>query len=272
MLQRYATDQLMEHGEQPFERAAPTGKRIAVVGAGPAGLACAHRLALHGHEVVILDRRDKPGGLNEYGIAAYKTVDDFAQREVDFILSIGGITDPDRPDARPRPDARRAPAGLRRGVPRRSALPASTRSPSTARTRADARDAVDLIAELRQASDLSTRAGRAAGGGHRRRHDGDRRGGAVEAARRGGGDDRLSARTGGDEGEPLGAGTGADARRDDPAPAQPAPGRDERRARCGRRVHAHGGGWRTSPTPARSVTIPADTVFKAIGQTFEPHR
>ena len=91
MLQRYATDHLMEGGEQPFARAAPTGKRIAVIGAGPAGLACAHRLAQHGHDVVILDRREKPGGLNEYGIAAYKTVDDFAQREVDFILSIGGI-------------------------------------------------------------------------------------------------------------------------------------------------------------------------------------
>ena len=47
---------------------------------------------MHGHEVVIFDARRKPGGLNEYGIAAYKTVDNFAQREVDFILSIGGIT------------------------------------------------------------------------------------------------------------------------------------------------------------------------------------
>ena len=92
MLQRHATDVLIERGEHPYRRAAPTGKRVAVVGAGPAGLACAHRLALYGHEVVIYDARRRPGGLNEYGIAAYKTVDDFAQREVEFILGIGGIT------------------------------------------------------------------------------------------------------------------------------------------------------------------------------------
>ncbi|MEJ8571400.1 NAD(P)-dependent oxidoreductase [Microbaculum marinum] len=92
-LQRYATDHwLTEQPGQPFRRAASTGKRIAVVGAGPAGLACAHRLAVHGHDVVIFDARPKPGGLNEYGIASYKTVGGFAQREVDFVLSIGGIT------------------------------------------------------------------------------------------------------------------------------------------------------------------------------------
>lgn len=92
LLQRYATDILMEAGEQPFPRGAPTGKRIAVVGAGPAGLACAHRLAMHGHDVVIFDARPKGGGLNEFGIAAYKTPSGFAQAEVEYILGIGGIT------------------------------------------------------------------------------------------------------------------------------------------------------------------------------------
>lgn len=91
-LQRYATDHQMETGKQPFERASSTGCRVAVVGAGPAGLACAHRLALLGHEVDIFDANGKPGGLNEYGIAAYKSVDEFAQQEVAYILSIGGIT------------------------------------------------------------------------------------------------------------------------------------------------------------------------------------
>ncbi|MDI7047368.1 NAD(P)-binding protein, partial [Escherichia coli] len=62
-----------------------------MVGAGPAGLACAHRLALAGHNVTIYDAHEKAGGLNEYGIAAYKTVDDFAQREVAWLCSIGGI-------------------------------------------------------------------------------------------------------------------------------------------------------------------------------------
>lgn len=91
-LQRFATDTLMDKGIHPFTRAAPSGKRVAVVGAGPAGLSCAHRLALHGHEVTVFERRPKPGGLNEYGIAAYKSADDFAAREVDWLLKIGGIT------------------------------------------------------------------------------------------------------------------------------------------------------------------------------------
>ena len=90
-LQRFATDAMMAAGEHPFVRAADTGKRVAVVGAGPAGLACAHRLAMHGHTVTMYDARPKPGGLNEYGIAAYKTPNDYAQAEVDWLLKIGGI-------------------------------------------------------------------------------------------------------------------------------------------------------------------------------------
>lgn len=93
LLQRYATDTLMARGEgQPFARQPETGKRVAVVGAGPAGLSCAHRLAMLGHDVTVFDAKQKAGGLNEYGIATYKTTNDFAQREVEFILSIGGIT------------------------------------------------------------------------------------------------------------------------------------------------------------------------------------
>ena len=91
-LQRYATDALMARQGHPFSRAEPTGKRVAVVGAGPAGLACAHRLAMRGHGVVLMDARPKGGGLNEFGIAAYKAVDGFAQKEVDWLLGIGGIT------------------------------------------------------------------------------------------------------------------------------------------------------------------------------------
>ncbi len=91
-LQRFATDSAMNAGKQFYERGADTGKRVAVVGAGPAGLACAHRLTMHGHSVTLLDARPKAGGLNEYGIASYKTVNGFAQTEVDYILSIGGIS------------------------------------------------------------------------------------------------------------------------------------------------------------------------------------
>jgi dihydropyrimidine dehydrogenase (NAD+) subunit PreT len=90
-LQRYATDVAMEAGRQFYSRAASTAKKIAVVGAGPAGLAAAHRLAVKGHDVVIYDAKPKSGGLNEYGIATYKSVDGFAQKEVEYVLSIGGI-------------------------------------------------------------------------------------------------------------------------------------------------------------------------------------
>jgi len=91
LLQRFATDPIFEQGTQLFVRANESGKTVAVVGGGPAGLSCAHRLATLGHNVVVLNKDSKPGGLNEYGIAAYKTVGNFAQQEVDYILSIGGI-------------------------------------------------------------------------------------------------------------------------------------------------------------------------------------
>ena len=91
-LQRYATDHLQQRGIHPFTRAAPTGRRVAVVGAGPAGLSCAHRLAMKGHEVALLDASAKAGGLNEYGIATYKTTNGFARAEVEWLLKIGGIT------------------------------------------------------------------------------------------------------------------------------------------------------------------------------------
>jgi dihydropyrimidine dehydrogenase (NAD+) subunit PreT len=91
-LQRYAVDALMESKQpQIFSRAPASGKRVAVVGAGPAGLACAHTLARQGHNVVVFDARPKAGGLNEYGLASYKTPDNFAQAEVQWLLGIGGI-------------------------------------------------------------------------------------------------------------------------------------------------------------------------------------
>lgn len=90
-LQRFATDTVMDKGVMPFTRATTTGKKVAVVGAGPAGLACAHRLAMLGHDVTVYDAQPKAGGLNEYGIAAYKSTHDFAAREVDWLCSIGGI-------------------------------------------------------------------------------------------------------------------------------------------------------------------------------------
>ncbi len=91
-LQRYATDAYFAAPGAPlFARAPDTGRRVAVVGAGPAGLACAHGLSRLGHAVVIFDANPKPGGLNEYGLATYKTAGNFAQLEIEWLLSIGGI-------------------------------------------------------------------------------------------------------------------------------------------------------------------------------------
>ena len=155
LLQRYATDVFMTDAAQPYERGRPTGRTVAVVGAGPAGLACAHRLAMRGHEVTVFEARPKSGGLNEYGIAAYKSTDDFAQKEVDFILGIGGITvqhgrtlgeSIDLAQLQKDYDAVFLGLGLQ-GV---NALGA------TADDAAGVEDAVDYIAELRQASDLSS--------------------------------------------------------------------------------------------------------------------
>jgi len=153
-LQRYATDSIMARDGHPYQRAAPTGKRVAVVGAGPAGLACAHRLAMRGHDVVLMEARDRIGGLNEYGIAAYKTAGDFAQAEVAWLLGIGGIetrtgvrlgTDVTLADLRSEYDAVFLGMGLG-GV---NALGVEGEA------RDGARDAVDFIAELRQTDDLT---------------------------------------------------------------------------------------------------------------------
>ena len=91
LLQRYATDAVFSTKTQLFKRAPATGRKVAVVGGGPAGLSCAHRLAMLGHSPTVFEPKDKLGGLNEYGIAAYKTPDEFAAREVEYILGIGGI-------------------------------------------------------------------------------------------------------------------------------------------------------------------------------------
>ncbi|MEL6206807.1 MAG: FAD-dependent oxidoreductase, partial [Pseudomonadota bacterium] len=153
-LQRFATDALMAAEAHPFPRAAPTGKRVAVVGAGPAGLACAHRLAMRGHDVVLMDARDKAGGLNEYGIAAYKTVDGFAEAEVAWLMKIGGI----ELRTRQRLGRELSLAGLEAeydavflgvGLAGVNALRAEGEE------HANVVDAVDFIAELRQAVDLS---------------------------------------------------------------------------------------------------------------------
>ena len=154
-LQRFATDTLMAKGVHPFTRAKATGKKVAVVGAGPAGLSAAHRLAMKGHDVVVFDARAKAGGLNEYGLAAYKTTNGFAAKEVDWLLKIGGIRietgkalgrDLTLAGLQAEYDAVFLSIGLA-GV---NAL----RAPGE--ERAHVRPAVDFISELRQSGDLSS--------------------------------------------------------------------------------------------------------------------
>ena len=90
-LQRYSTEMAMEKNWQLFERKPLVGKKVAVVGAGPAGLSCAHVLAREGVDVTIYEKESKGGGLMTYGIAAYKVTPQFCEDEVNYITSIGGI-------------------------------------------------------------------------------------------------------------------------------------------------------------------------------------
>ena len=94
-LQRYSTEKAMKENWQLFSRKkAPLGvgvKKVAIVGAGPAGLSCAHVLSREGIDVTIYEKESKGGGLMTYGIAAYKVTPQFCEEEVNYILSIGGI-------------------------------------------------------------------------------------------------------------------------------------------------------------------------------------
>ena len=90
-LQRYSTEKAMAGRWKLFERKPSIGKKVAVVGAGPAGLSCSHVLAQEGVDVTIYEKESKGGGLMTYGIAAYKVTPEFCEDEVKYITSIGGI-------------------------------------------------------------------------------------------------------------------------------------------------------------------------------------
>jgi dihydropyrimidine dehydrogenase (NAD+) subunit PreT len=90
-LQRYSTETAMKNNWQLFERKPSVGKKVAIVGAGPAGLSCAHVLSREGVDVTIYEKESKGGGLMTYGIAAYKVSPEFCEDEVNYITGIGGI-------------------------------------------------------------------------------------------------------------------------------------------------------------------------------------
>lgn len=156
-LQRHAVDAVMfDRTAAPlFARATATGKRVAVVGTGPAGLACAHTLARLGHSVAMFDARAKAGGLNEYGLAAYKTPEGYAQRELAWLLSIGGIevhTNWRLERAAQLAELRQQYDAVFLGMGLAGTHPLNVPGEDLA----GVQDAVDFIATLRQTSDLAT--------------------------------------------------------------------------------------------------------------------
>ncbi len=88
-LQGYATDFAIEHNIRFFKAGQSTGKKVAVIGGGPAGLSCAHELTRLGHAVVVFEGSPAAGGLNRYGVAPYKFSNADVEREVDYVSEIG---------------------------------------------------------------------------------------------------------------------------------------------------------------------------------------
>ncbi|MEJ7810512.1 MAG: NAD(P)-dependent oxidoreductase [Gemmatimonadaceae bacterium] len=89
LLQRHATDYALEHDLKLFAPGASNGMRVAIVGAGPAGLSCARDLCRWGYAVTMFDDRPLPGGLNTYAIAEYKMRVPLALAEARMVLDMG---------------------------------------------------------------------------------------------------------------------------------------------------------------------------------------
>jgi glutamate synthase (NADPH/NADH) small chain len=89
-LQRFAMDALHASGAPlPFTPGADTGKKVALIGGGPASLACAAELRRRGVRAVVFDARPLPGGLNTYGIAEYKLTLRASLQEIDLLAQLG---------------------------------------------------------------------------------------------------------------------------------------------------------------------------------------
>ena len=267
-LQRYATDALFRSGTQLFKAGPSTGKRVAVVGGGPAGLSCAHRLAMLGHAVTVFEARPKLGGLNEYGVAAYKVTEQIAQREVEYLLAVGNIEvkpnhelgrDVSLPQLSKDYDAVFVGVGL--GAVNSLGVDEGGLS--------GVHDAIKYIEVLRQAEDLRLAGGRAAHRGDRRRHDGHRHRLSDQAAGRRGRDHGLPARAGADGRQRQGAGLGPGQWRAHQALGAAGAAAVRRRRAHRDRVRVHAPGWSGKLTgTGERYTLAADMVFKAIGQVL----
>ena len=88
-LERFAADQERSRGLTAPEQRPKTGKRVAVIGSGPAGIVAAGELAKEGHEVVMYESLHEPGGVLTYGIPSFRLPKDVVKAEIDLILNMG---------------------------------------------------------------------------------------------------------------------------------------------------------------------------------------
>jgi len=88
-LERFVADLELENGLPPVLRAKPTGKKVAVIGSGPAGLTAAADLAKLGHEVVLFEALHKAGGVLTYGIPNFRLPKAVVGAEVGYVMSLG---------------------------------------------------------------------------------------------------------------------------------------------------------------------------------------
>ena len=88
-LERFVADWELEHGTSEATKADPNGKKVAVIGAGPAGLTCAGDLAKLGYDVTIFESLHEPGGVLIYGIPEFRLPKDVVRKEVDYVRSLG---------------------------------------------------------------------------------------------------------------------------------------------------------------------------------------
>ena len=91
-IKKFAVDQLAADKVTTPAPAAPTGKKIAIVGGGPSGLTCAYFCALMGHEVHVLEMRKQLGGMMRYGIPAYRFPRERLDEDIRAIVSAGNVT------------------------------------------------------------------------------------------------------------------------------------------------------------------------------------
>ncbi|EJL45467.1 MULTISPECIES: NAD(P)-dependent oxidoreductase [Brevibacillus] len=89
LLQRHATDWAIRNNAALFQKGDPNGKRVAIIGAGPAGLSAARELARLGYEVTIYEAKERAGGLNTYGIVSFRLPQEISLWEVEQVEALG---------------------------------------------------------------------------------------------------------------------------------------------------------------------------------------